>query len=611
MEDLTARAAVRASLHLFLPQQRRRLALAVALGMATSILDVVGVLLLGLVATLGAASLGETAPPRVITTTLDALGLEGRSTAWVLTVIALSASVFLLAKSVAALYINRRILQFLANRQTEISARLTRAMLAQPLLEVQRRPSNVVAYALTDGVGIATITLLGSAVLGLTELAMLAVLGITLFVLNPLVTLGAVAFFGGLVMFMQRILGRRIARAGLTVAESSIAGRSQIQEALGTFREILVMDRREQYAERVAELRRINSHATAHVAFINLLPKYVLEAGLVVGALLLAGTQFVLTDPATAIGTVTLFLAASTRVLPSILRLQQAVLSLRGAAGGASPTYQLVAEISGDPEHTETPQLKLAAGVTDSGFDGNIFVSHVSVVYPGSELRALDDVSFEAPAGSSVAFVGPSGAGKSTLADVIIGALEQDEGIVTIGAVAPRAAIGRWPGSISYVPQSVYLADANIRANVALGLNVPEIDEAAVWKALSRAHLDEFVRDLPFQLDTEIGEHGTRLSGGQRQRLGLARALYTEPTVLLLDEATSALDTETEHAITETLRGLQGEVTMIVIAHRLSTVFTCDLVLYLEGGRLISAGSFDEVRAAVPRLERQAQLSGL
>ena len=611
MDPLTASGAVRESLRLFLPHQRRRLGLAVLLAMTTSILDVVGVLLLGLVATLGAATLGGTAPPSLIANVLDVLGLEGRSTTWILAVIATAASVFLLAKSVAALYINRRVLQFLANRQTEISARLTRAMLTQPLLEIQRRPSHEVAYALTDGVGIATITMLGSAVVALTELAMLAALGLTLFLLNPLVTIGAAGFFGALVLFMQRILGRRIAAAGLVIAKSSIASRSQIQEALGTFREILVLDRRQQYADRVAALRQTNSQATAHVAFINLLPKYVLEAGLVIGALLLAGTQFIFTDPAAAIGTVTLFLAASTRVLPSILRLQQAVLSLRGAAGGAMPTYELVSEIGADPDQSAGPRLKLGEGVHDSKFSAAIAVSHVSVSYPGSRTPALDDVSFEASAGSSVALVGASGAGKSTLADVIIGAIEQDGGSVVIGGVTPRAAIGRWPGLIAYVPQSVYLADGTIRENVALGIELPAIDEGAVWNALSRAQLADFVRDLPSQLDTEIGEYGARLSGGQQQRLGLARALYTEPAVLLLDEATSALDTETEHAITETLRGLQGEVTLIVIAHRLSTVFTCDLVLYLEAGRLISAGSFDEVRAAVPRLERQAQLSGL
>ncbi len=233
------------------------------------------------------------------------------------------------------------------------------------------------------------------------------------------------------------------------------------------------------------------------------------------------------------------------------------------------------------------------------------------LTYPTSDVPALVDVSFSVPAGASLALVGPSGAGKSTLADVLMGVLEPDAGTVALGGVSPMEAISGSPGSIAYVPQTVFLADTTIRSNVGLGLPPEQIDDELVWKALARAQLDDMVRGLPTQLDTEIGEGGTRLSGGQRQRLGLARALYTDPVLLVLDEATSALDTETEHAVTEVLRALDGDVTVVVVAHRLSTVLNSSVVLYLEAGRLVSSGTFNEVRAAVPRLNRQAELSGL
>jgi ABC-type multidrug transport system fused ATPase/permease subunit len=610
MSELTARDAVRKSLALFLPRDRRRLLLAAVLGMATSVLDVLGVVLLGLVATLGTALIGKTAAPGFIDSALDLFGLSSTSTELVLSGVAIAACAFLLAKSAAALYINRRILRFLAHRQFEISERLTRALMARPLLEIQRRSSQLTTYALTDGVSIATLAMLGSAVVALTEVAMLVLLGATLFALNPLVTLGAGVFFGAIVLLMQYGLGRRMTKVGRVTGETAIESRTLIQEALGTYREIFVLDRREVYAERVAAVRRRNAEAMADSAFMNLVPKYVLEAGLVVGALLLAGSQFILADPVTAIGTVTLFLAASTRILPSILRLQQAVLALRGSAGGALPTYQLVDEIL-PPDDGANKSLRLSTEPSTEPFSAVVDVCDVSVRYPGSEGFALADVSFTAAAGSSVALVGPSGAGKSTLADLIMGTILPDRGTVALGGVSPAAAISGWPGSIAYVPQSTYLADATIRENVALGLTLEQTDEAAVWKALARAQLEDFVRSLPHQLETAIGENGARLSGGQQQRLGLARALYTEPTILLLDEATSALDTETEHAITQTVRGLHGEVTIVVIAHRLSTVFNCDLVVYLQEGRMVASGTFEEVRAAVPSMERQAQLSGL
>jgi len=611
---LSARGAIRASLGLLLPRDRRRLVIAVCLQAATGVLDVIGVLLLGVVATLGASTIAKDPTPAAIQSVIGTLGLASWSTAAVLSFVGLLAGVFLLAKSVVALYVNRRVLRFLANRQTDVSVRLTRAVLSRPLLEVQEKSSQEVTYALTDGVNLAMISLLGSTAVGLTEAATLSALTIALFIINPVVTAAAAVFFGLIVLLMQRVLGRRSSALGRIVGESSIAGRSLIQEALGTYREIWVLDRREHYADRVAALREVTSGALAGAAFIGLVPKYALEAALVVGALALIGTQFLWSDPVTAIGTVTLFLAAATRVLPSILRLQQAVLTLANVAGASLPTYEL-AEKLGGLKSTATlaahDSSRLISHRQTDAFDGTIDISDVWLTYPGSPVAAICGVSFKASAGTSIALVGPSGAGKSTLADLIMGVLRPDTGTALLSGVSPIEAIGTWPGAIAYVPQSVYIADGTIRANVALGLPDSLIDSAAVWKALARAQLEDFVRALPNQLDTKVGENGTRLSGGQQQRLGLARALYTEPRLLVLDEATSSLDAETEHAVTEVITGLHGAVTTVVIAHRLSTVLHSSLVLYLEDGSLISSGTFAEVRAAVPKLERQAMLSGL
>jgi len=210
-----------------------------------------------------------------------------------------------------------------------------------------------------------------------------------------------------------------------------------------------------------------------------------------------------------------------------------------------------------------------------------------------------------------MALVGGSGAGKSTLADVILGVLQPTTGRVSIGGVPPAEAIRRWPGAMAYVPQAVALVEGTVRDNVALGLPREAIDDERVWEALERAHLAEFLRSSRDALDTEVGERGIRLSGGQRQRLGIARALYTRPKFLVLDEATSALDAETEVAVVETLRELEGEVTTVTIAHRLATVRTVETLVFMREGLVVASGSFDEVRAAVPDFDRQAALLGL
>ncbi len=180
-----------------------------------------------------------------------------------------------------------------------------------------------------------------------------------------------------------------------------------------------------------------------------------------------------------------------------------------------------------------------------------------------------------------------------------------------MGGVPPGDAVRRWPGSIAYVPQDVMLANDSVRANVALGLPRDVIDDDLVWDALRRAHLADYLRGQPEGIDMQIGERGLRLSGGQRQRLGIARALFTRPRLLVLDEATSALDAETEDAITTMLDELEGDVTTVIIAHRLSTIRHVDLVAYLEEGEALAIGSFDEVCARIPTLQRQAELMGL
>jgi len=206
--------------------------------------------------------------------------------------------------------------------------------------------------------------------------------------------------------------------------------------------------------------------------------------------------------------------------------------------------------------------------------------------YPGTEIFALQDISLSISKGSSVGFIGGSGAGKSTLVDILLGLLFPVSGAVTVDGVNIQSNLRGWQDRIGYVPQSIFLTDDTLRRNVAFGLPESQIDDSAVWRALEYAQLDEFVRELPQRLETVVGERGVRLSGGQRQRIGIARALYHDPNVLVLDEATSSLDTTTESGVMEAVRSLHGQKTILIVAHRLSTVAHCDHVFRLGNGKL-------------------------
>ena len=616
------RTAVRRSIALLAPRQRRRLVLAAGVQVSLNLLDLIGIALIGLVAAVAASGVGAKSPlPGWASSVLDWLGLGNLTVSQISVIIALAAVFVLVLKTLLQALMTRRISRFLANRQAEVSASLARRFLSRPLLFVQRWTTSEAIYALGSGVGAATVAILGSAITILAEVSLFVVVLITLFLIDPWVTLGAMVVFGTVVLVTQRYLARRGARNAAIMTGASIDTLSAVSEALQTYRETTVLNRREMYIAKYESLVGRYAQATASTTFIMEVPKYVLEATLYLGVLALGVAQFLVQKDLTqAAATVAIFLAAGLRVVPALLRLQGAAITIRNASVSALPTFYLADALQqGESDSAVIDRAsriearairdRIAAGHGD--FDATVTVSNVSVTYLDAARPAVVDASLTVPPGSSLALVGSTGAGKSTLADVIIGVLDPDIGRVTISGATPREAISRWPGAIAYVPQAVALVVGSVRENVALGLPSDAIDDDMVWEALQRAHLADFLRDQREGLDTYIGERGMRLSGGQRQRLGIARALYTRPRLLVLDEATSALDAETEVAIVQTLDELEGEVSTITVAHRLATVRRADQLLYLEDGRIIASGTFDEVREKVTDFDRQASLLGL
>jgi len=612
---VSVRQAIRSALSLLDKRDRRLLGLSAVIQMLTSLLDLIGVLLIGLVGALAVTTVQSQPPPSSVTAIVDALGLGDLSEQALVGLLAGAAAVVLLTKSVFSSYLTRRVFFFLANRQALVSARLTKALLSQSLTFVQKRSTQETAYALISGAGAATMIILGQTVIVATEIALLAVLMAALLVLNPVVAMSSIVFFALVAISLQWALGNWASRVGRVSAEADIASLNAVQEAIGAYREITVSSRRTMYVDRIQALRWKAAKVAADGQFIGMFPKYMFEAALVIGGFVLATALFSTQESVVAVGTLALFLAAGTRVMPSLLRLQGATLSLRGAAGAAGPTFALAQELGNPldvPEKAEVALIirdRLRRGFPD--FVPAIRLEDVTVIYAGAQAPAIDRVTLQLEVGQSLALAGKSGAGKSTLADVLLGVIAPVYGVAEIGGLAPDQAVARWPGGIAYVPQEVVLANDTIRSNVALGLPRDAVDDDMVWNALRMAHLDDYLSSQRDGLDTEIGESGLRLSGGQRQRLGIARALFTRPKLLVLDEATSALDAETEAAISQMLGELGGDVTTVIVAHRLSTVRNVDILAYLEEGRLVSSGSFADVRRAVPALDRQARLMGL
>ena len=433
-------------------------------------------------------------------------------------------------------------------------------------------------------------------------------MAIGLFVVDPVSALGTFLVFGLVGLLLYRLMQVRAGELGVKNSALSIIGNEKIVEVFSSYRESVVRNRRDFYAREIGKIRFELADVSAESAFMPYISKYVIETVVVLGAIAIGATQLVLEDATHAVATLAIFLAAGTRIAPSVLRVQQSSLTIRGALGQAKPTLDLIDSLG------DVPMIENVDDTVDlihEGFVPKIEITNASLTYPYKDNQAISNISISIPEGAFVAFVGPSGAGKTTIIDVLLGVLNPDEGSVLISGLPPLLAVSKWPGAVSYVPQDIVIAAGTIRENVALGYPTECATNDLVDSALRIAHLKHFVSTLPLGADTQVGERGTKISGGQRQRIGIARAMFTRPQLLVLDEATSSLDGESEASISEAIQSLRGSTTVVMIAHRLSTVRNADIVVYLSEGRVIAMGSFDEVRQSVPDFDRQAQLMGL
>lgn len=587
----------------------------VAVQVLLSGLDLLGVLLIGVVAGLSAAALtgGGAALAGALPFSLPAIfnsGING------LLLLAAVSAFLLISKSIFGFYLMRRSYRFLALRQAQISSALAAEVLRRPLLDIQRRTSQEIAYALTMGVSAVTMGVLGNGVLAIVEVSVAGVLLVGLLAIDPVVGGFTVVFFVIVSWVIHWYLSHRGQNLGSRLTAAEIGSFSGIQSALRVYRELVVTGRRDFYTERFQRFRWEAAMVQADVQGLSQLAKYVFEIALIVGAAAIAASQFATRGAIEAIAIIAVFLAAASRILPALLRLQGAIFNFRTSSGVAETTLQFASELRATAELVdgESPMRALCLSGLTSGYRGffpEVELRNVSLTYPGSQHPAVSNLSLKVPPGTSLALVGPSGAGKTSVADIMLGVLQPDIGDVLVSGMKPSDAVSQWPGAIAYFPQDVFLIDGSLRENVALGLPVEDVDDRLVLAALERAHFSMEELGRSKDLDTHVGEAGVRLSGGQRQRLGLARTFLTQPRLIILDEATSSLDADKEFLISETLRELHGEVTFVIIAHRLSTVRDSDQVAYLESGELKALGTFDEVKASQANFARQAQLLGL
>lgn len=586
----------------------RKTGLVLILQVLLGILDLLGVALIGVLGALSVSGVKSSQPGSLIYQVIQILHLENQTFQHQVAILGGLATFVLITRTLLSMYFIQRTLHFLSRRSAKISAKLVSKMLSQSLLQIQQRTTSESVFAVTHGVSAITNGVIGTAVALISDGSMLIVMTIGLFIIDPMLATSTMLIFGVIGYALYKLMHQKARRLGEETSKYGIASNEAILEVLNSYRESVVRNRRTYYSNKIGDIRFSLARTEAEVGFLPYVSKYVIETTMVLGALLISAIQFSLQDAVHAVATLAVFLAAGTRIAPAILRIQQGALQIKGALGSAAPTLALIDEL----ENIEiSDSVNHPLDLVHEGFIPEIELKNLTFSYPEQRQPAIKALNLSIVPGEIIAVVGPSGAGKTTLVDLLLGVLPFDQGDALISGRQPLDAISEWPGAISYVPQDVSIINGSIRDNVALGYPVDEITDELVWNSIRIAQLEQLVRESSKGLDTQVGDQGTKLSGGQRQRLGIARAMFTQPLLLVLDEATSALDGQTEANLSDAINNLKGKVTVILVAHRLSTVREADRVVYLDRGELLAEGSFEMVRENVPNFDAQAKLMGL
>jgi ABC-type multidrug transport system fused ATPase/permease subunit len=544
---------------------------------------------------------GTPADSGVLAIIADIVGTDDPST--LIPVVAGAIAVLFVAKSVAAIGFRWWLLGRTTKLTADVATELLKGYVLAPYADHRARRSSEIYRNINDSTAQSASVLISVVSLCTDVLMLVAIVAVLAFA-APAVTLATVAFFTAFVLGLQRLLRGRQSRVGEEMAEANLQAWQFLLPGLDGFREARLTSSASGFVDGFSKARLRGAHASREMGILAELPRYALEIGFVVVIVGISLVLFTTGSAADALTILGLFGAASLRALPTLYRVSTHLAIIRTGRVGLRILLTAADELRTGGSHDEQPR-------EGRRYRGDIVITDLGFAYADSEHPVLEGVSLVIRENQTTAFVGASGAGKSTLLDLVLALLEPTAGSIECGERSIFADRAAWYAGLGVVPQDVFLTNDTIAANVAFGVSPEDIDRGRVAEVVAMAQLTDLITELPSGLDTVVGERGVRLSGGQRQRLGLARALYRRPGVLILDEATSALDNATEHEIAETLAKLKGSMTIIIVAHRLSTVRGADSLVFLKDGRIEVSGKFDDVRRLSTDFARLVSLGEL
>ena len=569
--------------------------------------DLVGILAIGFLATSMALFITQGSDPSR-TFEVGSFSIPAVSAASLPVIASLILALFV-GKAILSILLTRQLAFFLARIEARSARVIARNAFGRGLEKARLNSREEILFAVQTGSPSAFNSFLNSVGTLVAESFLFVLILVAFAAVNPIVALGAVAYFGLIGFLIQFFIGRLMHITGTRIAETTVEANSGIADLGEVLRESTILGRQDYFLDKIYNSRLRASGSNASQFVLTGMPRYIVETALIVAIALFIVWQAASGDIATSAATIGIFLSGGLRLTASLLPLQSAMLVIRQSIPAANRALDLLdkntQQVIDEPDTRKPPKSLKAPNPI------HVSLKDVDFRYAASKENTLSSISIEIPAGSQVAFIGVSGAGKSTLADLILGLLSPSSGQVLIDGLEAKAVVNDRPGLLGYVPQKPGMISGTIAQNIALGVSETEIDSERLIKATLDSNLEVLIDSLPEGINTNLGKRRDELSGGQLQRIGLARALYTQPGLLVMDEATSALDAESENEINKALDAMRGEVTVVLIAHRLNTIQRSDIVFLVEDGKISASGTFPELLKTNSTVRNLAQLMAI
>ena len=588
------------------PRERTKYITVLGFRSFVALFDLVGILAIGFLATsialfvtLGSDSsrvieLGGVAIPAVTAQTLPPVAV-------------LILALFL-AKAIISIFLTRKLAYFLARIEARAARVIADRAFGSGLSQARLHSKEEVYFVVQVGSPAAFNSVLNSAGTIVAEgILFVFVIG-SFFAVDPISAVGAIAYFALIAAVIQLFIGNLLQKAAVRAMEGAVTANVAIGDLSESLRESTILGKKDFFFQKIYDARMSTASSTASQLTLSGMPRYIVEAALMIAVAVFVLWQSASGDLVQAAATIGIFLSGGLRLTASLLPMQSALLQIKQAIPSAQRAFQLLERetTGGKQEIQEATKLR-----TESNVPASVVLQNVSFQYPGSSTTAVRGVSLEITPGQQVALIGTSGSGKSTIADLILGLLAPTQGNLKVSGLNPRDIVLQSPGRLAYVPQRPGIISGTVANNIALGVETSNLDIPRLEAAISASHLKHVLEGLPEGPHTDLGKRRDELSGGQLQRIGLARALYAKPGLLVMDEATSALDAESENEINKALDEMRGKVTVILIAHRLNTIQRSDVVYLVEEGEVSASGSFPELLESNKKVQNLARLMSI